>query len=158
MSERPFSAPKKGWLYMCSVTLQNLQFVPALFATRWLSRGYLRPSDFRYFFDFLSPILDAFFFTVSSDRPNRAVTLAVGLFGKSLLSKATSLFGHKPLATFFFVIAWLFSLNRNCHLPWFMVIRNRDIIVIKEFLSYLQKIVVLSKSLFIRDLEKYNLF
>jgi len=47
-----------------------------------------------YFFDFLSPILDAFFFTVSSDRPNLAATLAVGLLGKSFLSKTTSLLDH----------------------------------------------------------------
>jgi hypothetical protein len=58
-----------------------------------------------YFFVFLSPILDAFFFTVPSDRPNLVATLAVGLLGKSFLSKATSLFDHKPLTTFFFAIA-----------------------------------------------------
>jgi len=69
-----------------------------------LISGYDRPSDFMYFFVFLSPILDAFFFTVSSDRPNLAATLAVGLFGKSFLSKATSLFDHKPLTSFFFAI------------------------------------------------------
>jgi len=54
-----------------------------------------------YFFVFLSPILEAFFFTVSIDRPNLAATLAVGLFGKSFLSKLTSLFDHKPLTSFF---------------------------------------------------------
>jgi len=57
-----------------------------------------------YFFDFLSLILDAFFFTVSTDRPNLSATLAVGLFGKSLLSKATSLFDHNFFVTFFFAI------------------------------------------------------
>lgn len=63
--------------------------------------GYDRPRDLRYFFVFLSPILDAFFFTVSSDRPNLAATLVVGLFGKSFLSKATSFFDHRPLTSFF---------------------------------------------------------
>jgi fructose-specific phosphotransferase system IIC component len=58
-----------------------------------------------YFFDFLSPILDAFFFTVPSDRPNLEATLVVGLLGKSFLSKVTSLFDHKPLTSFFFAIA-----------------------------------------------------
>jgi len=66
--------------------------------------GYDRPRDLRYFFDFLSPILDAFFFTVSVDRPNLAATLVFGLFGKSFLSKLTSLFDHKPLTSFFFAI------------------------------------------------------
>jgi len=70
-----------------------------------LLNDYVRPSDFMYFFDFISPILDAFFFTVSSDRPNFAATLAVELLGKSFLSKATSLFDHKLLTTFFFAIA-----------------------------------------------------
>jgi hypothetical protein len=64
-----------------------------------------------YFFDFLSPILEAFFFTVSRDRPNFAATLAVGLLGKSFLSKATSLFDHKPLTTFFFATAQFLSPN-----------------------------------------------
>ena len=72
---------------------------------------YFRPSDFRYFFDFLSPILDAFFFTVSSDRPNFPATFAVELFGKSFLSKATSLLDHKPLISFFFAITWFLSPN-----------------------------------------------
>jgi hypothetical protein len=63
--------------------------------------AYDRPRDFRYFFVFLSPILDAFFFTVSSDRPSFAAILAVGLFGKSFLSRATSFFDHKPLISFF---------------------------------------------------------
>ncbi len=69
-----------------------------------LLSGYDRPRDLRYFFVFLSPILDAFFFTVSSDRPNLAATLAVGLLGKSFLSKATSLFDHKTLTSFFFAM------------------------------------------------------
>ena len=38
-------------------------------------------------------------------RPNLAATLAVGLFGKSFLSKPNSLFDHKPLTSFFFAIA-----------------------------------------------------
>jgi hypothetical protein len=63
-----------------------------------------RPSDLRYFFDFLSPILEAFFFTVSDDRPNLAATFAVGLFGKSFLSRLTSPLDHKPLISFFFAI------------------------------------------------------
>lgn len=69
-----------------------------------LLSGYDRPRDLRYFFVFLSPILDAFFFTVSVDRPNLTATLAVGLFGKSFLSKLASLFDHKPLTSFFFAI------------------------------------------------------
>jgi len=73
------------------------------FCSNFLS-GYDRLRDLRYFFVFLSPILDAFFFTVSSDRFNLVATLAVGLFGKSFLSKATSLFDHKPLTSFFFTI------------------------------------------------------
>jgi hypothetical protein len=73
--------------------------------------GYVRPSDLRYFFVFLSPILDAFFFTVSSDRPNFTATLAVGLPGKSFLSKATSPFDHKPLRSFFFAIVQILSPN-----------------------------------------------
>jgi hypothetical protein len=63
-----------------------------------------RPSDLRYFFDFLSPILEAFFFTVSDDRPNLAATFTVGLFGKSFLSRLTSPLDHKPLISFFFAI------------------------------------------------------
>jgi hypothetical protein len=70
-----------------------------------LLSGYDRPRDLRYFFVFLSPIRDAFFFTVSVDRPNLAATLAVGLFGKSFFSKLISLFDHKPLTSFFFAIA-----------------------------------------------------
>ena len=57
-----------------------------------------------YFFVFLSLILEAFFFTVSVERPKLAATLAVGLFGKSFLSKLTSLLDHKPLTSFFFAI------------------------------------------------------
>jgi hypothetical protein len=90
---------------VCYVTPQYLPSVPILLATGWPLRGYLRPRDFIYFFDFFSPILDAFFFTVSSDRPKRVATLAVGLLGKSFLSKTTSLFDHKPLTSFFFAIA-----------------------------------------------------
>jgi len=70
-----------------------------------LLSGQARPRDLRYFFDFLSPILEAFFFTVSVERPNLVATFAVGLFGKSFLSKLTSLFDHKPLTSFFFAIA-----------------------------------------------------
>ena len=66
--------------------------------------GQARPSDFMYLFVFLSPILEAFFFTVSVERPKLAATLAVGLFGKSFLSKLTSLLDHKPLTSFFFAI------------------------------------------------------
>jgi hypothetical protein len=76
------------------------QFCLPLFALR----GYFRPRDFIYFFDFLSPILDAFSFTVPSDRPNLEATAAVGLLGKSFLSKETSLFDHKPLTSLFFAI------------------------------------------------------
>ena len=72
---------------------------------------YDRPRDLRYFFVFLSPILDAFFFTASSGRPNLAAILAVGLFGKSFLSNATSLFDHKPLTSFFFAIVQFLSPN-----------------------------------------------
>jgi len=74
-----------------------------------LLNGYVRPSDFRYFFDFLSLILDAFFFTVSSEHPNLAAILAVGLFGKSFLSKVISLFDHKCLTIFFFAIVQILS-------------------------------------------------
>jgi len=69
--------------------------------------SYDRPRDLRYFLVFFSPILEAFFFTVSVDRPNRAATLAVGLPGKSFLSKPTSLFDHRPLTIFFFAMAIL---------------------------------------------------
>lgn len=76
---------------------------------------YALPSDLRYFLDFLSPILDAFFFTVSVGRPSLAAILAVGLFGKSLLSRLTSVFDHKPLtALFLFAIAQSFQLDRAC--------------------------------------------
>jgi hypothetical protein len=70
-----------------------------------LLSGYDRPSDFRYLFDFFSPILEAFFFTASVGRPNCAATLAVGLLWNSFFSKLTSLFDHKPLTSFFFAIA-----------------------------------------------------
>ena len=48
----------------CNVTRPQLLFEVILLANFEPSCGYLRPSNFRYFFDFLSPILDAFFFTV----------------------------------------------------------------------------------------------
>jgi len=69
-----------------------------------LLSGYDRPRDLRYFFVFLSPILEAFFFTDSTGRQSLAATLAVGLIGNSFFSKLISLFDHKPLTSFFFAI------------------------------------------------------
>jgi hypothetical protein len=102
---RHFLAPEKDVMSLFrSICL--LEFCSPLFG---LLNGYVRPSDFRYFFDFLSPILDAFFFTVSSERPNLAAILAVGLFGKSFLSKVISLIDHKRLTIFFFAIVQILS-------------------------------------------------
>jgi hypothetical protein len=68
-----------------------------------LLNGQTRPSDLRYFFVFLSPILGVFFFTVSVDRPNLAATLAVGLLENSFLSKLASLFDHRHILYFSFL-------------------------------------------------------
>jgi len=64
-----------------------------------------------YFFDLRSPILEAFFFTASVGRPSFAAILAVGLVGKSFLSRPNSLFDHKPLMSFFFAIGYPFRNN-----------------------------------------------
>ena len=69
-----------------------------------------------YFFDLRSPILEAFFFTASVGRRSFAAILAVGLLGKSFLSKLSSLFVHKPLMTFFFV--FLFAIAYSFRLNW----------------------------------------
>lgn len=67
-----------------------------------------------YLFDLRSPILDAFFFTVSVDRPSFAAIAAVGLSAKSLLSKLSSLVAQSPFkAFFFFAILCFLSLNDN---------------------------------------------
>ena len=58
--------------------------------------GYARPRDLRYFLDFFSPILYAFLSTVLAGRPNLAATWAVGLFGKSFLSRLMSLLLNRP--------------------------------------------------------------
>ncbi len=63
-----------------------------------------------YFFDLRSPILEAFFFTASVGRPSLAAIWAVGLFGKSFLSRLTSLFDHKPLMSFFFFFVFFFAI------------------------------------------------
>ena len=64
-----------------------------------------------YFFDLPSPILEAFFFTASVGRLSFEAILAVGLLGKSFLSRLNSLFVHKPLMSFFFAIACPFRNN-----------------------------------------------
>jgi fructose-specific phosphotransferase system IIC component len=64
-----------------------------------------------YFFDLRSPILEAFFFTASVGRLSFAAILAVGLLGKSFLSRLNSLFDHKPLMSFFFAIAYPFRIK-----------------------------------------------
>ena len=57
-----------------------------------------------YFLALRSPILEAFFFTASVGLPSFAAILAVGLLGKSFLSRLKSLFVHSPLMAFFFAI------------------------------------------------------
>ena len=68
-----------------------------------------------YFFDLRSPILEAFFLTASVGRLSFEAILAVGLFGKSFLSRLNSLFDHKPLMSFFllffFAIAYPFRIK-----------------------------------------------
>ena len=55
-----------------------------------------------YFFDLRSPNLEAFFLTASVGLPSFVAIWAVGLLGKSFLSRLTSLFVHRPLTAFFF--------------------------------------------------------
>jgi hypothetical protein len=55
--------------------------------------------------DLRSPILEAFFLTASVGLPSFAAILAVGFWGKSLVSRLRSLFVHTPLMAFFFAIA-----------------------------------------------------
>jgi hypothetical protein len=69
-----------------------------------------------YFFDLRSPIREAFFFTASVGRLSLAAILAVGLFGKSFLSKLNSLFDHKPLMSFFFV--FFFAIVYPFRIKW----------------------------------------
>jgi len=64
-----------------------------------------------YFFDLRSPILEAFFFTASVGRLSFEAILAVGLLGKSFLSRLNSPFDHKPLMGFFFAILYPFRNN-----------------------------------------------
>ena len=78
---------------------------------------YDLPRVFMYFFDLRSPILEAFFFTASVGRLSFAAILAVGLLGKSFLSRLNSLFDHKPLMSFFFAIAYPFRNNWTNGLP-----------------------------------------
>jgi len=67
-----------------------------------------------YFFDLRSPILEAFFFTASVGRLSFEAIFAVGLLGKSFLSRLNSPLDHKPLMSFFFAfffaIAYPFEL------------------------------------------------
>ena len=71
-----------------------------------------------YFFDLRSPILEAFFFTASVGLPSLAAILAVGLLGKSFLSRLNSLFDHKPLMGFFFLFAFFFAIGAPFHSYW----------------------------------------
>ena len=57
---------------------------------------YIRPRDFMYLRDFLSPILEAFFLTASVGRPSSAATSAVGRSENSLRSCFTSSLVHDP--------------------------------------------------------------
>jgi len=101
--------------------------------SRFLS-SYDRPRALRCFFVFLRPILDALLVTVPSDRPNLSATFAVELFGKSFLSKAISLFDHKPLISFFFAITWFLSLNCTYIFCLFCCILSSDIVFFNDFL------------------------
>jgi len=70
---------------------------------------YALPRDFMYRFDLERPILDAFFFTASLGRPSLAEIAAVGLFGKSFVSKARSAFDHTPFLSF--SLAFFFAIG-----------------------------------------------
>jgi hypothetical protein len=76
--------------------------------------AYALPSDFIYFLDLRSPILDAFFFTASVGRLSLAAIEAVGLFGKSFLSWLMSAFVQSPFTDFFF-FAILCFLSLHCY-------------------------------------------
>jgi uncharacterized membrane protein len=70
-----------------------------------------------YLFDLRSPILEAFFLTASVALPSLPAISAVGLLGKSFLSKLTSLLDHPPL------IVLLFAFFFAIFLPAFKTIR-----------------------------------
>ena len=71
---------------------------------------YVRPNDFMYLLDFLSPIRDAFFLTASVGRPNEAATSAVGRSGNSFLSCFTSSRVHDPLVSLLVILRLLSAL------------------------------------------------
>jgi hypothetical protein len=77
--------------------------------------AYALPRDFIYFFDLRSPILDAFFFTASVGRRSLAAIEAVGLFGKSFLSRLTSAFVQSPFAFFDFLAFFFFAIFASFH-------------------------------------------
>jgi len=72
------------------------------------TQSYALPMDFRYFFDLRSPIRAAFFFTASVSLASWAAIWAVGVFGKSFLSRFVSLFAQRPFTTFFFFAGFFF--------------------------------------------------
>lgn len=72
--------------------------------------NYALPMDLRYLFDFLRPILEAFFLTASVFRPSFFATFEVALLGNSLLSRLMSLVLHCPLGPFLFGAFFLAAL------------------------------------------------
>jgi len=108
----PISAISAGELVLRKRRQEARQTVRVLNSVFWIRSStltYARPRDFMCPFDLRSPILDAFFFTVSVDRPSLAAISAVAWFGNSLVRVLVSAFDHTPLTSFFFAMAQLLS-------------------------------------------------
>jgi len=96
------------YVYTTPIYSETNQTRPGWFPVENYIFPYALPIDFRYLFDLRSPILDAFFLTVSVLRPNFLAILEVGLVGKSFFSRLISAFDQRPFGAFFLFTTFFF--------------------------------------------------